>query len=100
FHQLDLHSFPTRRSSDLIISKNADLEDAAIGCVRSAFGLQGQKCSANSRIFVEQDHYEPFVKRVVELTNALHIGDPTMQNNWFRSEEHTSELQSRENLVC
>jgi len=66
-----------------IISKNADLEDAAIGCVRSAFGLQGQKCSANSRIFVEEELYESFIKRVTELTDALTIGDPTLQANWF-----------------
>lgn len=66
-----------------IISKNANLEEAAIGCVRSAFGLQGQKCSANSRIFVQEEIYEAFVKRVVELTNALTVGDPTLQSNWF-----------------
>ena len=66
-----------------IVSRNADLEDAALGCVRSAFGLQGQKCSANSRIFVQTELYEPFVKRVVELTNALQVGDPTLQSNWF-----------------
>ena len=66
-----------------IVSKNSDLEDAAIGCVRSAFGLQGQKCSANSRIFVEEELYTQFVNRVVELTNKLTIGDPTLQKNWF-----------------
>jgi 1-pyrroline-5-carboxylate dehydrogenase len=66
-----------------IISKNADLEDAAIGVVRAAFGLQGQKCSANSRCFVEEPLYDAFVKRVVELTKALAIGDPTLQANWF-----------------
>ena len=66
-----------------IVSKNADLEDAAIGCVRSAFGLQGQKCSANSRMFVEEEFFEPFVKRVVELTNELAIGDPTLKTNWY-----------------
>lgn len=66
-----------------LVSKNADLEDAAIGCVRAAFGLQGQKCSANSRIFVEEELYESFVKRVVELTNILAIGDPTLKQNWF-----------------
>src|SRR6185436_10579401 len=36
-----------------LVSRHANLEDAATGIVRSAFGLQGQKCSANSRIFVE-----------------------------------------------
>jgi len=66
-----------------IISKNADLEDAAVGCLRSAFGLQGQKCSANSRIFVERELYEPFVNRLVALTREIAIGDPTQQVNWF-----------------
>ena len=66
-----------------LVSKNANLEDAAIGSLRSAFGLQGQKCSATSRIFVEEDLYEAFVKRMVELTNGLKIGDPTLQANWF-----------------
>lgn len=66
-----------------VISKHADLEDAAVGCVRSAFGLQGQKCSALSRIFIEEELYEPFIRRVVELTNNLSIGDPTLRENWM-----------------
>ena len=37
-----------------IVSKNANIEDAALGIVRSAFGLQGQKCSACSRVLVEE----------------------------------------------
>jgi 1-pyrroline-5-carboxylate dehydrogenase len=36
-----------------IVSRHADLERAAIGIVRSAFGLQGQKCSACSRVYIE-----------------------------------------------
>jgi 1-pyrroline-5-carboxylate dehydrogenase len=60
-----------------IVSRNADLERAAIGIVRSAFGLQGQKCSACSRVFVEDSLYDPLVEKVVELTNKLVIGDPT-----------------------
>jgi 1-pyrroline-5-carboxylate dehydrogenase len=66
-----------------IVSKNADLEDAAIGTLRSAFGLQGQKCSATSRILVEEALYQPFVDKLVELTKKLAIGDPTLQENWF-----------------
>jgi 1-pyrroline-5-carboxylate dehydrogenase len=60
-----------------IVSKNANIEDAALGIVRSAFGLQGQKCSACSRVFAEKEIYEKLVKRVVELTSVLKIGDPT-----------------------
>ena len=60
-----------------IVSKNADIEEAALGIVRSAFGLQGQKCSACSRIYIEKPVYQPVLKRIVELTKKLAIGDPT-----------------------
>jgi 1-pyrroline-5-carboxylate dehydrogenase len=60
-----------------IVTKNADLEDAAIGVVRSAFGLQGQKCSANSRVYVQEDVYDAFVAKLKELTEKLAVGDPT-----------------------
>jgi 1-pyrroline-5-carboxylate dehydrogenase len=60
-----------------IVSRNADLDRAAIGIVRSAFGLQGQKCSACSRVFVEEPLYDPLLEQVIELTEKLTIGDPT-----------------------
>ncbi|MFL7893198.1 MAG: aldehyde dehydrogenase family protein [Anaerolineales bacterium] len=60
-----------------IVSRNADVERAAIGIVRSAFGLQGQKCSACSRVFVEEPLYDQLVEKLVELTNKLVVGDPT-----------------------
>jgi len=60
-----------------IVSRHADLERAAIGIVRSAFGLQGQKCSACSRVYVEAPLYDALVNRLVELTDKLTIGDPT-----------------------
>ena len=60
-----------------IVSRHADLDRAAIGIVRSAFGLQGQKCSACSRIFVEEPLYDQVVERIVDLTNKLTVGDPT-----------------------
>lgn len=61
----------------VIVSRNADLERAGIGIVRSAFGLQGQKCSAASRVLVEAPMYDKLVDRLVELTENLVIGDPT-----------------------
>jgi 1-pyrroline-5-carboxylate dehydrogenase len=60
-----------------IVSRHADVERAAVGIVRSAFGLQGQKCSACSRVYVEEPLYDILVDRVVELTEKLAIGDPT-----------------------
>jgi 1-pyrroline-5-carboxylate dehydrogenase len=59
-----------------IVSRNANLEDAATGIIRSAFGLQGQKCSAASRVFVETPVYDALVERLVDLTGKLTIGDP------------------------
>jgi 1-pyrroline-5-carboxylate dehydrogenase len=61
----------------VIVSRHADLERAALGIVRSAFGLQGQKCSAASRIFVEEPVYDEFTTRLKTLTEKLSIGDPT-----------------------
>lgn len=60
-----------------IVSRHADLERAAVGIVRSAFGLQGQKCSAASRVIVEEPVYDDLVGRLKELTDKLVIGDPT-----------------------
>ncbi|HIP70772.1 MAG TPA: aldehyde dehydrogenase family protein, partial [Anaerolineae bacterium] len=52
----------------VIISKNADLDKAAMGVMRSAFGLQGQKCSAASRVYVHQDVKVPFMEKLLGLT--------------------------------
>jgi len=66
-----------------IVSKNADIEDAAVGIVRSAFGLQGQKCSACSRVFVEKEIYDELVPRIVALTEKLNIGDPVERETYM-----------------
>jgi 1-pyrroline-5-carboxylate dehydrogenase len=60
-----------------IVSRHADLERASVGIVRSAFGLQGQKCSAASRVIVEEPVYDDLVARLKEMTDKLVIGDPT-----------------------
>lgn len=61
----------------VIVSRHADLERAAAGIVRSAFGLQGQKCSAASRVYIEAPVYDELVERLKILTEKLAIGDPT-----------------------
>lgn len=59
-----------------IVSRNADLEIAALGITRSAFGLQGQKCSACSRVYVEKPVFDRLNARLVELTEKIIAGDP------------------------
>ena len=61
----------------VIISRQADLDKAAMGCMRSAFGAQGQKCSAASRIFVERPVYDDFMHKFLTLTEGIKVGDPT-----------------------
>jgi 1-pyrroline-5-carboxylate dehydrogenase len=66
-----------------IVTRSANLEDAATGIVRSAFGLQGQKCSANSRVYVEAGVKDKLTQLLVDKTRALKIGDPTQRQNWL-----------------
>ncbi|MCH7480946.1 MAG: aldehyde dehydrogenase family protein, partial [Chloroflexi bacterium] len=66
-----------------IVSRNADLERATQGIVRSAFGLQGQKCSAASRIIVEEPVYDELVAKLVAAVEELKIGDPTELENFL-----------------
>ena len=60
-----------------LITRNADLDRAVSGVLRSAFGLQGQKCSANSRIYVDEEIYGEFVPKLIEAAQDLRVGDPT-----------------------
>jgi 1-pyrroline-5-carboxylate dehydrogenase len=60
-----------------IVTANADLEMASEGVMRSAFGLQGQKCSACSRVYVDKRVADEFLRLLLEKTKALVIGDPT-----------------------
>jgi len=59
-----------------IVMPSADLEAAAEGVMRSAFGLQGQKCSACSRVLVHRDVKAPFLELLLGKTAGLSIGDP------------------------
>jgi 1-pyrroline-5-carboxylate dehydrogenase len=60
----------------VVVTATADLDKAATGVLRSAFGLSGQKCSAASRVFVEEQVYDEFVDKLVEKTEMLSVGNP------------------------
>ncbi|QUC64144.1 aldehyde dehydrogenase family protein [Nitrosopumilus sp. K4] len=60
----------------VIITKNADLDKASEGVMRAAFGFGGQKCSACSRVYVQKDVSQEFLKKLVEKSNSLKIGMP------------------------
>jgi RHH-type proline utilization regulon transcriptional repressor/proline dehydrogenase/delta 1-pyrroline-5-carboxylate dehydrogenase len=58
----------------IIVDESADLDQAVVGVVQSAFGYSGQKCSACSRVIVLSPVYDAFVERLVEATRSLNIG--------------------------
>jgi len=66
-----------------IVTGSADLDEAAEGVMRSAFGFDGQKCSANSRVYVDRAIAKEFVDKLVEKTRKLAVGDPTRRENWM-----------------
>jgi 1-pyrroline-5-carboxylate dehydrogenase len=66
-----------------IVSRRANLPDAATGIMRSAFGLSGQKCSACSRVYVERTVFADFVAALHKATLGLPVGDPTRRENWM-----------------
>jgi 1-pyrroline-5-carboxylate dehydrogenase len=66
-----------------IVLRSADLDEAAEGIMRSAFGFGGQKCSANSRVYVERPVHDELVRLLVEKTERIAIGDPTLREHWL-----------------
>ncbi len=66
-----------------IIGKSANLDLAAQGVARAAFGLTGQKCSACSRVYVHASIKDAFLEKLVALAEAIQIGDPTHADNWI-----------------
>lgn len=66
----------------IIVDESADLDQAVVGVVQSAFGYSGQKCSACSRVIVAEPVHDAFLSRLVEATKSLNVGatdDPNMQ---------------------
>jgi 1-pyrroline-5-carboxylate dehydrogenase len=60
-----------------IVMETADLDAAADGVSKSAWGLQNQKCSACSRVYVHETVVDEFVEKLMARTNDIVIGDPT-----------------------
>lgn len=61
----------------IIVCDDADLDSAATGIVQAAFGYQGQKCSACSRLIVDEKVHDELMEKIVALTNSLKVGQPT-----------------------
>jgi len=60
----------------IIVADDADIDSAASGVVSAAFGFQGQKCSACSRLIVDEKVHDQLVEKIVALTEKLSVGQP------------------------
>lgn len=60
----------------IIVDSEADVDDAVKGVVTAAFGFQGQKCSACSRVIVDKSVYDDFVAKLKVATEKLQVGSP------------------------
>ena len=65
----------------IIIDTTADFDEAIPGVLYSAFGFQGQKCSACSRVIILEDAYKSFISRLVESAKSLKVGDSRLPSS-------------------
>ena len=67
----------------IIVDEDVNLDAAAMDVVASAFGFQGQKCSACSRLIAHDKIYDALLAKVVERASRLTVGDPTHFSNYM-----------------
>lgn len=66
-----------------IVMDTADLDAAADGVSKSAWGLQNQKCSACSRVYVHEAVAEAFIAKLLQRTGDITIGEPSQRDVYF-----------------
>ncbi len=67
----------------IIVDEDADLDEAVVHIVESAFGYQGQKCSAASRIILVDEIHDILLERLIEAVRSLKIGPPEDPRNFI-----------------
>ena len=83
-----------------VVTARGDLERAATGITRSAFGLTGQKCSALSRVYVQDAVAEDLLARLREKIRAIRTGDPCRRENWMGPVISATAAQAYERFVA
>jgi 1-pyrroline-5-carboxylate dehydrogenase len=67
----------------IIVAGDADIDAAVEGVAVSAFGFQGQKCSACSRAIIDASIYDEFVEKLKARVAKIAVGDPSDKSNWM-----------------
>ena len=82
-----------------IVTSSADIDAAVDGILRSAFGYGGQKCSACSRVYVEDKVKDEFVKKFVEKSKDIVVGNPLNREVFLGPVINESAVKNYENYV-
>ena len=77
---LKKYSMELGGKSPVLIFEDADIERALDAALFTIFSINGERCTAGSRIFIQQSIYPEFIKRFAERANRLRVGDPTDPN--------------------
>jgi len=83
-----------------LVMPSADLDKASDGVMRSAFGAQGQKCSACSRVYVGAGIRKRFVELLVEKTKKVKIGNPLHRDVWLGPVINQAAVRTYERAVA
>ena len=78
----------------IIVAADADIDAAVEGVAVSAFGFQGQKCSACSRAIVEAPIYDAFVEKLQRRVAQISVGDPQERSNYMGPVVNESAMRS------
>ena len=91
-----------------IVTKTADLDSAVQGIMKAAFSYSAQKCSACSRVYVQQDIISQFMEKLVKKTEELIVGNPVkaetfvgplINSNAYRNFQKYFRLASKDGKV-
>ncbi|MBU1163560.1 MAG: proline dehydrogenase family protein [Proteobacteria bacterium] len=67
----------------IVVDADADLDEAVVYILQSAFGYQGQKCSACSRLIVLEENYDNLIKRLKDAAESIEMGHPEDPENFM-----------------
>ncbi len=85
--------------SPSVVFADATIPDAVNGCIAGIFAASGQTCLAGSRLFLHESVYDEFLKRLVERTGSIRMGDPALMESEMGPMATTDQLHKVEGFV-
>jgi 1-pyrroline-5-carboxylate dehydrogenase len=83
----------------IVVDEEADIDSAVEGTAQAAFGYQGQKCSACSRVIVSEKVYDTFLNKLAERTKKIKVGPSDDPNNYMGPVINESAMKTIQNYI-